>query len=143
MIELLSVVMKAQEERTLTYVKYDKDLELVIKSKNMQRYVAVVANVTANFLTQSNLINSAKKCLIEIHNLRDIAKNISALQLHEKEKLNLTAALHLERLRESENKGDRLLVEGIKSLRSKINRLIDQINEIIDELKYELMELSC
>jgi len=75
---------------------------------------------------------------------------ILQLQLHEKEKLNVTAALHLEQIRKNdyllnigvdENDGTlRLLNEGIKSLKSKMSICIENINDLIDELKCEMME---
>ena len=97
--DLLYVVMKAQEERTLTYLEYERKLVAVLVSRNLSQYVEIVANVTAAFSIQSNLINSAKECFLKVHDNSEISASIKSLQEYEKEKLNLTAALHLEKIR--------------------------------------------
>lgn len=97
--DLFAVVLKAQEERTSTYLKFEKVLGEVLKSRNISQYMEIVATVTAAFSTQSNLINSAKDCFEKVHGINEVFYLVRNLQEYEKEKLNLTAALHLERLR--------------------------------------------
>jgi len=140
--DLISVVMKAQEERTRTYTQYNKDLDAILQTHNIGHYVTIVARVTAIFSVQSDVINTAKRCIAEIHDKKDIEALISSLQSYEKEKLSLTAALHLERIREDESKGDQLLLQGISSLRSKIFKVIGNINECLEELRYERIDLD-
>lgn len=84
----------------------------------------------------------------------DISNVIIQLQKSESEKLNLTAALHLERLRlrnseldvavrgnDGDDEGDddgrtiQLLKDGIKSLQSNISKVVELINEAMDELR--------
>ena len=140
--DLISVVMKAQEERTRTYTQYNKDLDAILQTHNIGHYVTIVAQVTAVFSVQSDVINTAKRCIAEIHDKKDIEALISSLQSYEKEKLSLTAALHLERIREDENKGDQLLLQGISSLRNKIFKVIGNINDCLEELRYERIDLD-
>lgn len=68
------------------------------------------------------------------------------MQTYESEKLNLTAAIHLEKLRlKNEELGlhfdgidgssARLLKEGIQTLERKIASNIESINEVLEELR--------
>lgn len=82
--------------------------------------------------------------LNEKHKRKDLGKIIRQLQSLEKEKLNTTAALHLEQLREkNENiNGNQsildLLQEGIKSLQIKLGNIIPSINDLLEELRFEM-----
>ena len=86
---------------------------------------------------------------------------ITQLQNAECEKLNLTAALHLERLRlrnseldatlmnvgEEGIKGDddktvQLLKDGIHSLETKVSSVIESINDVLEELRCIAVEES-
>lgn len=143
--ELLSAVLKTQEERTMTYKQYDTGLETVLQTMNVDAYPAICANATAQFALQSDLINTAKQCLTDHHQFKrkDLVNLIVQLQQNEREKLNVTAALHLERIREcgSRSEGDRrLLLEGIATLRQKIAGVIDRINETLEELRCALTD---
>ena len=92
----------------------------------------------------------------------DITTVITQLQKAECEKLNLTAALHLERLRlrnseldatlmndvgEEGIKGDddktvQLLKDGIHSLETKVSSVIESINDVLEELRCIAVEES-
>ena len=120
-------------------------------SGNITTYPALCAKVTASFSVLSDTINAVKGSL-EKHNRKDITKVIANLQKAEGEKLNLTAALHLEQLRlsnsklegmisksSSEDGGDdrtmRLLNDGIQTLKHKISGVVERINEELEELR--------
>jgi hypothetical protein len=65
------------------------------------------------------------------------------VQLEEKEKLQLTAALHLERLRLCEAGGGQgqdqgLLREGVKRLEGRVAAVNGRINELLEEVMYEM-----
>merc|ERR1712154_343713 len=89
----------------------------------------------------------------------DILKWMQRLQNLEKEKLNLTAALHLEKIRErnevldldaynndhgtnggpSGGRDDRVLQflrQGALELKAKLGDCVEQINEVLEELRY-------
>ena len=68
--------------------------------------------MTATFSVLSDTINGAKATLEERHNRKDISTVICQLQKSEGEKLNLTAALHLERLRLRNSELDASLASG-------------------------------
>ena len=122
-------------------IKHDFDglcrgLSTILASGNITTYPPLCAKVTASFSVLSDTINAVKSALEKVHGRKDIATVISQLQKSEGEKLNLTAALHLERLRlrneqldggEGDGGGsdDRtvgLLKDGIQSLEQKIAR---------------------
>lgn len=122
-------------------------------SGNITTYPNLCAKVTASFSVLSDTINSVKSSLDEAdgenkqdNGQHEMSNFISQLQKCESEKLNLTAALHLERLRLSNSRlGDengkcdqvtmKLLTEGIRSLEQKIASVVESINEVLDELR--------
>ena len=75
-----------------------------------------------------------------------LKQHISVLQTQEREKLNLTAALHLERIRfqslssSSDEVIQNLLKQGIQTLRSKLATCVEMINEILEEIRLEIIE---
>ena len=122
-------------------------------SGNISTYPTLCAKVTASFSVLSDTINAVKSTLVEMKR-NDISNVIIQLQKSESEKLNLTAALHLERLRlrnseldvavrgnDGDDEGDddgrtiQLLKDGIKSLQSNISKVVELINEAMDELR--------
>ena len=123
-------------------------MSTILASGNITTYPALCAKVTATFSVLSDTINGAKATLEERYNRKDISNLISQLQKSEGEKLNLTAALHLERLRlrnseldaslasgEGDDRTMGLLKEGIQSLERKIAGAVESINEALEELR--------
>jgi len=114
----------------------------------MTGYPTICAEATASFSVQSDTINVIQRVLEEKHQRHDLKKLIETLQKHEKDKLNLTAALHLERIREKsqqvDTNGDEritaLLRQGISSLRGNIQACVEEINEVIEELRITMVE---
>lgn len=104
------------------------------------------AKVTATFSVLSDTINAVKTTLVEKHKRNDIGRTIKQLQQYEGEKLNLTAAMHLEKLRlrneelglsfdGSDEASAQLLKEGIQSLEEKVSSNVESINEVLEELR--------
>eukprot|EP00978_Attheya_sp_CCMP212_P026787 scaffold88801_cov55-Attheya_sp.AAC.2 len=147
--ELLNAILKSQSERTMTYKEYDRGLHVVLESGNLSSYPNVCAKATASFAVLSDSINVMKGILASAKWKRpDLATLVKKLQDCEREKLNATAALHLEQLRatdpfllEQDGKGDKrvskLLHEGALSLKAKVAQTIEDINDIIEELRCE------
>ena len=151
--QLLKAAMSAQSERTLTYKTYDGGLDTVLSTGNITAYPGVVAAATASFAVLSDTINAIRKTLLEKHNRKDLDKLLGDLQRHEKEKLSKTAAWHLERIREkneaaivngasasADTRVHNMLQEGVTTLRSKIEELVEAINETLEELRYAALE---
>ena len=153
--ELLKAAMSAQSERTLAYKTYDQGLETVLSTGNITAYPGVVAAATASFAVLSNTINAIRTTLAEKHSRQDLDKLLGDLQRHEKEKLSTTAAWHLERIREkneaaivndngasvsADTRVHSMLQEGVVTLRSKIDELVEAINETLEEIRYATLE---
>jgi len=121
-------------------------------------YPNVCAETTASFSVLSETIIAVRRILNDDpHNRKDLTKLLTRLQKAEKEKLNLTAALHLEKIRansqkqldEQQEKAEDgpvdtrialLLEEGVAALEQKILTTVEEINEILEELRFALME---
>ena len=120
-------------------------LSTILISRDITDYPALCAKVTASFSVLSDTINAAKSSLLEQHKRKDISAVVEQLQKHECEKLNFTAALHLERLRlnnselgvgnDADERAAKLLRESIQTLEGKISLTVQSINESIDELR--------
>ena len=135
-VELLELLLKAQEERTKTFHVFNAKLEEMLKNGSFVNYQMMVADITAKFSCISNLIikiENVLKCKNMEHKEREIStmmesdavddnvtsnipisdnilKTIRKLQLFEKEHLTLTAALHVEKIRFFSN--DKEVEEG-------------------------------
>lgn len=129
-----------------------RGISTILVSGNITNYPTLCAKVTASFSVLSDTINAVKSTLEEQPKKRtDITSVITQLQKSEGEKLNLTAALHLEKLRlrnsqlelgegseafsSSDERTIKLLKDGIQSLERKISTAVEKINEDLEELR--------
>ena len=129
-----------------------RGISTILVSGNITNYPTLCAKVTASFSVLSDTINAVKSTLEEQPKKRtDITSVITQLQKSEGEKLNLTAALHLEKLRlrnsqlelgegskafsSSDERTIKLLKDGIQSLERKISTAVKKINEDLEELR--------
>jgi len=149
--ELIKTVLQAQQDRVVTYKLYDEGLQQSLTTGNMSLYPIACAKATASFSVLSDTINAVLAQLKLNHNNKKsqtsmLTKIITKLQQEEKEKLNLTAALHLEKIRqvgassENDERTMNLLSQGITTLIQKISQRVQNINECIEELRCEAME---
>lgn len=143
-----------------TFDCHYRGISTILISGNMTTYPNLCAKVTASFSVLSDTINTVKSSLLANNNddevkeddnnlgqRKEISNFITQLQKSESDKLNLTAALHLERLRlrnsrlSSDDDGGgneitrKLLTEGIQSLEHKIAMVVESINEVLEELR--------
>jgi len=144
--QLLSTLFKLQKERVAVYSEFNAGLDIVLQSGNLTSYPHLTASITASFMVISNSIKIIQQ-LLQKGGKNDIAGFIQQLQLLEKEKLNLSAALHLEKIRErneslneTDGNGDErilsLLKKGVVDLEKKIASCVEDINEVLEELRY-------
>ena len=127
----------------------------MVQSGNMTSYISSCAHATAAFAVLSETIIFIRSTLADPnpHGRKDLEKLLTNLQSQEKEKLNLTAALHLERIRErnenmntmdttgkADDRISKLLNQGVQSLTQKIDAVVGDINETLEELRYALLE---
>jgi hypothetical protein len=136
-----------------------RGLSTILMSGNITTYPNLCAKVTASFSVLSDTINSVKSSVDyddgedkQDNGRNEIFNFITHLQKFESEKLSLTAALHLERLRlRNLRLGDgygegcdevtmKLLMEGIRSLENRIASVVESINDVLDELRCIAME---
>ena len=148
-----------------TFYNIYRGLSTILLSGNITTYPTLCAKITASFSVLSDTINAVKSILQSNKKRTDITKVITQLQKYEGEKLNMTAALHLEKLRlrnsevdkaisiggngnngsgkEEEGHDDKtvqLLRDGIHTLEGKISKVIESINEVLEELRCIAMD---
>lgn len=120
-----------------------------MKTANASSYPAACAKATASFSVLSETINLIQGILDGKHQRKDLTVLVAALQNHEREKLNLTAALHLERIRAQNqlletSEGDEritgFLNEGVASIRRRVATCVEEINDVLEELRYAKLE---
>lgn len=152
--ELVDLVFHTQEQRVATYRAYDKGLDGVLKTGNLSRYPGVCAEATASFSVLSESINHARMVLDSKFAKTAVVLIIGRLQAAEKEKLNYTAALHLEQIRSQahlfaesdlpvEQGGttiSSMLQEDVRTLKQKIAASMETVNEVLDELRFLVVE---
>ena len=178
LVALLKMVLTAQEDRVRTYRLYDEALGKVFISNRLTDYPPGCVAATAAFSVLSDTVaavrdelsnrvemgaknNDEKKgsaTSTSASTSLSVIKAINDLQSSEREKLQLTAACHLEQIRannlkESNNAGENdengdgdrrelsLLNKGINDLRSRIETCRSTINDIIEDLRCALVEL--
>jgi hypothetical protein len=168
--DILRLILKTQEDRVTTYKQYNNVLQQVLKTNNLTLYPTGCANATASFTVLSDTIISVKDELIrrrgekssqepqqneQQQRYTQYTEWIQNLQSLEKEKLQLTAAMHLEKIRVSnqqqqkgnddkEGGGDarvlNLLERGVTILQQKIDECVANINLVLDDLRCALVE---
>jgi len=165
---LVGAFRQAQEERAQAYQRFDEGLNKVLASRAFVEYDGWCAEATAGFAALSNLVNAVAHSLgTAPHDRKVVAGLLRRVQAEEKEKLSLTAALHLEKFRlatlmgttplgvggcgggggggagekeKEDGREERLLREGVKTLEGRIGEVKVRINEIMEELRYEMEE---
>jgi len=155
--ELLQAVLNAQEQRVATYRDYESGLMVVLDTGNMTSYPDACSKATASFSVLSETIKEIQS-IFQSRKRTELSKSIQQLQTLEKEKLHLTAAHHLERIRErnelmaqqervqsekdavADTRIQKLLQQGVASLRQKIQKTIEAINEVLDDVRCALLE---
>ena len=148
-------------EQYLAHGMICRGLQAVLQTGNMTTYPETCAKATATFSVLSDTVKMVQATLDDktTRNRSDLAKLLKQLQAHEKEKLHLTAAHHLERIRQrnnniqyqtsngedessslSEDRISQLLREGVASLQFKINPCVESINEALDEIRCAILD---
>lgn len=168
-VALLKTVLTAQEDRVRTYRLYDDALGKVLVTNRLTDYPPACVAATAAFAVLSNTVAAVRDELSgRAESRKDLStatsvsssviKSIGDLQELERQKLQLTAAYHLEQIRannlKQSNSGNieeedvdvdtselSLLNDGIANFRSQIETCRSEINCIIDDLRCALVEL--
>lgn len=165
--ELVSKLFQLQQARVSNYKNYNAGLEAILQSGNLSSYPSLTSGVTAAFAVISSSIKDIQRIFESKMNggndavVKNISGCIQELQTLEKEKLSLTAALHLEKIRErneflrlattndqeqEQEESDshrilQLLRQGVTTLQQKIVDCVEKINDVLEELRYARLEL--
>jgi hypothetical protein len=123
---------------------------MVLKTGNMTSYPDTCSKVTASFSVLSETVKTISEILLKERKRSNLSTFIRQLQSHEQEKLHLTAAHHLERIRQQQHNQQQpssvdprianLLDEGVASLQQQIATCIESINDVLDELRCAILE---
>jgi len=144
---LLQAFFQFQEERVSTYRNFDRELNEILEQKNIAHYPTIVTQATASFSLLSDSINNVRFILQNNYKRQDLVRWIQKLQELEKQKLTITAALHMESIRKcnetlslqhdcGKNPAvSNLLHDGVVSLKSKVAQSVGNINEVLEELR--------
>jgi DNA repair REX1-B len=141
-------------------ILFCRSLHKILQSANITDYISGCAHTTAAFAVLSDTLRTIRTVLVDIHARKDLEQLLTKLQAHEKEKLTLTAAYHLEKIRErnetmtledekshdnnntrtTDHRIGQLLSQGITSLQEKLKDVVEDINECLEEIRYLMIE---
>lgn len=110
----------------------------MLETGNMTLYPNACSQATASFSVLSETIQTIRGILPA-----EYEKLLDKLQAQEKKKLQLTAAHHLERIRQQTEQDERvqhLLSEGVNRLQGEIHECVGEINEVLEEIQCILLE---
>lgn len=141
---------------------YYSGLQQLLITYNITQYPRICAEATASFAVLSDTIKLIHKEFASRGQTNDIIDCIQKLQKYESQKLNITAAYHLECIREQSQQSQSqqsqqsqydnnqltnnnnsvlgLLQQSIKSLKEQIQQCVMNINEVIEEIQEILVE---
>jgi hypothetical protein len=149
---LFSTLFNLQNERVVAYQKFNAGLNEVLLSGNLTQYPSLCSSITATFAIISSSIRDIQSILEKRNESSEINQACTAikqLQICEREKLNLTAAWHLEKIREKnesfdggDEKVQQLLKQGANQLEAKIGVCIERINEVLDDIRCIAVDLN-
>eukprot|EP00588_Corethron_pennatum_P015376 CAMPEP_0194280808 /NCGR_PEP_ID=MMETSP0169-20130528/18906_1 /TAXON_ID=218684 /ORGANISM="Corethron pennatum, Strain L29A3" /LENGTH=251 /DNA_ID=CAMNT_0039025677 /DNA_START=49 /DNA_END=804 /DNA_ORIENTATION=- len=144
--DLLRTALSLQSERVQAYVSWGVALDGALSSGNISVYAGSCPTATVSFSTISERIRAVGAALVGRagSGAADASRAVRALQEGEREKLNLTAALHLERLRragvvpvegDKDERTNALLEGGVRDLEQRLGLVVEGINDVLEELK--------
>ncbi|CAM9251255.1 unnamed protein product [Ectocarpus fasciculatus] len=156
---LVASFRRAQEERVALYRKFNGGLKEALRIGDYSGYPALCCEVTAGFSVLSKAINAIEAILGKDSETKPLAGIIRRVQGHEREKLTVTAAHHLESMREARALGmgpgmsvhsggqgdvgfaspsqDRLLSDAVGDLLRRAEGEATAVTELLEELRYE------
>eukprot|EP00752_Nemacystus_decipiens_P011751 g10428.t1 len=156
---LVASFRRAQEERVALYRKFNGGLKEALRGGDYSGYPALCCEVTAGFSVLSKAINAIEDLLGGRDETKPVAAIIRRVQEHEREKLTVTAAHHLESMREARALGmgpgmtphagaggdtepsspaqERLLKDGVGDLSRRAEAAAAAVTELLEELRYE------
>ncbi|TYZ57321.1 hypothetical protein PybrP1_008035 [[Pythium] brassicae (nom. inval.)] len=143
---LATAFFRLQEARAGVYAAFRTGFE---EHQQTPRFAAFSGGITARFAALSNQINGVERALIEKKHER-LAQYVRKVQLEEKEKLLVTSALLVEKMRlkdalsrpEPDATTTALLEQSVDVLGAKHTAVVQRINDLLDELRADAMDLD-
>ncbi|KAK1944659.1 hypothetical protein P3T76_004571 [Phytophthora citrophthora] len=144
---LVQTFQRLQESRVQIYAEFRQGFQVHQKT---EQFPAFCDGITKRFSAVSEQINQVEKLLREEKKQIPVAQLIRKIQLEEKEKLLLTSAVLIEKMRlnDAEKQHDRdastvaFLERSVKTLTTKHTDCVVRINEILEDLYAETADLE-
>ncbi|KDO27417.1 hypothetical protein SPRG_07005 [Saprolegnia parasitica CBS 223.65] len=138
---LYDAFMRCQSKRVEIYARFETGfVELMFKDE----FAVFSQEITKHFAAVSAEINRIEATL-RARDATTLATLIRKVQVQEKEKLLLTSALLLERMRSKQTRDDDVSASiyetSIRSMEGTHTKIIEAINELLVEMQYEVAEL--
>jgi hypothetical protein len=155
-LQLLQAVLSAQQDRVAAYRDYNKGLQAVLATNHVGYYPTVCTEATAKFAIVGDTIQAVHATLDERNGTtttndknvslrKETQRLVRTLQQYEKQKLQYTAALHLEQIRlhqtsEDDHTSRKLLEDSTRTLHQKLTACISEINDVLEEIQCTLLD---
>lgn len=144
---LVRSFQRLQETRVQIYADFRQGFELHQKTEHFPTFCS---EITERFAEVSKRINDIEKLLRDEREQVAVAQLLRKVQLEEKEKLLLTSALLIEKMRlndarkqaEPDDAAISFLGRSVETLTAKHTTCIEQINELLDDLRAESADLE-
>lgn len=144
--ELIRTFHRLQESRVQIYADFTHGFH---EHQRTERFPAFCSGIMERFSSVSKQINHVEKLLRDDKELMAVADSIRMVQLQEKEKLLLTSALLIEKMRlsdvvkraEYDESTVAFLERSTKTLKGKHTDCVVRLNEILDDLRANFADL--
>uniref|UniRef100_A0AAV1UTK3 Uncharacterized protein n=1 Tax=Peronospora matthiolae TaxID=2874970 RepID=A0AAV1UTK3_9STRA len=145
--QLIQAVFQLQEMRVLIYTDFREGFQAHQKT---QQFPTFCSEITIRFSNVSEQIKCIEKLLRDKMQQVSIAKLLRNLQSEEKNKLLLTSAVMVEKMRlsdaanipEPDDSSVAFLQRSVETLTSKHTECVVRINEILEDLRAENADLE-
>ncbi|KAG7401957.1 hypothetical protein PHYBOEH_008478 [Phytophthora boehmeriae] len=144
---LVQTFYRLQEKRVQIYAKFRQGFQ---EHQKTERFPVFCSGITQQFLTVSEQVNQVETLLRGKKQQVAIAQLLRKVQQEEKEKLLLTSALLIEKMRlsdasklaEPDEATIAFLERSVQTLTTKHTVCVERINELLDDLRAESADLE-
>ncbi|KAK7492913.1 hypothetical protein BaRGS_00015860 [Batillaria attramentaria] len=143
-LELVKKFYTLQEERVEGYQFLESGFSAYLAGGphyNFELYRSLVNEITQSFKCISEEIISIERCLRSVHQITGVADCIAKIQEAEKEKLDFTVQLQIDRQQATDNPEDECKRQQVSDLKEKLQQTTQKINEQMESFKYESEDL--
>ncbi|KAG2531564.1 hypothetical protein JM16_001053 [Phytophthora kernoviae] len=144
---LVQTFYRQQEKRVQIYADFRQGFQVHQKTEHFQVFCS---RITEQFSVVSERVNQVEELLRDKKQQVAIAQLLRKVQLEEKDKLLLTSALLIEKMRlsdasklaEPDDTTVAFLERSVQTLTTKHTACVERINEILDDLRAESADLE-